>query len=142
MSNPSFANLRVYVEKESHYIYTELTRGSSDEALDVPFSIMPHLFVAAACVGAKENAYKELKKKRDIFVADALDGETQIPVLLALAYKNTGDLKVLSDPKKILEIAQAYANGGIEILYEQLKIGEGLRPLFRLVDFILQEKTP
>ena len=139
MSKPSFTNLRIYIDKDIHHIYTELTKGPADKAQDVPFATMTNLFVAAACVGAREDLYKELGKRKDIFVADALDGETQIPVLTALAYKKTGDLQTLSDPKKILEICQAYANGGINILYEQLKIGKGLRPLFRLVDFVLNE---
>ena len=140
MTSLNFTNLRVFIEEGTHSIYSELTKGSLDKAQDVPFVKMPDLFVMAACIGAKENEYKELaSKKRDVFVADALNTDVQIPILIALAYKKLENLEEVSDPKRVLNVCEAYANGGIHIVYEQVLAGKGLRPLYRLTDFILEE---
>ena len=141
MQSLSFTNLRVNVEEKAHPIYIELTRGSADKAEDVPFVKMPDLFVAAACIGAKENKYKELSKKKDIFYADALDAKIQIPILITLAYKYTNDLDKLTDARYILNIAEAWANGGINLLHEQVVTVKGLRPLYRFVDLVLNESS-
>ena len=137
MSNLSFTNLRVSIDANVHEIYKGLTSGSAEDA---PFIKMPDLFITAACVGAKENRFIELgKQKREIFVADAFDTKTQIPILVTLAFKHTKDLNDLADAKKILNICQAWANGGINIVYEQVMVGKGLRPLYRFADFVLEE---
>jgi hypothetical protein len=137
MSKLTFTNLRVNIEDSVHPIYLELTRGSGDKAEDVPFVKMPDLFIAAACVGAKENLYKELSnKKRDIFVADAFDQKMQVPVIISLAYKKTGNIEILSDPRAILNICECWANGGIYLIKEQVISGIGLRPLYRLLDLL------
>jgi hypothetical protein len=140
MSYLSFTNLRVFIDEKSHQIYTDLTTRAVDKAEDIPFIKMPDLFMAAACIGAKENKYKELgPKKRDIFVADAFDSKIQIPILIALAHKKLNNLDQLSDAKLILNVCEGWANGGIHIVNEQVLSGRGLRPLYRLVDFITQE---
>ena len=145
MTSLSFTNLRIFIEEDVHPIYTSLTRGtlenknSQDRAENIPFIKMPDLFMAAACAGVKENIYRDLgTKKRDIFVADAFDTKTQIPILIALAYKKNHDLDDLSDPKKILNICEGWANGGIHLINEEILSGEGLRPLYRLIDFIIK----
>lgn len=139
MSSLSFTNLRVYVDEKAHPIFIELTKGSAEKSEDVPFVKMPDLFIAAACIGAKENRFKELSKKKDIFYADALDGKIQIPILITLAYKYTNDLEQLGDAREILNIAEGWANGGIYSLHEQIVVGRGLRPLYRFIDFILED---
>ena len=142
MAQISFTNLRVFIDESVHPIYSELTNKAVDKAEDVPFIKMPDLFMAAACVGAKLDKFRELgSKKRDIFVADAFDSKTQIPILIALAHKKLKDVEELSDSKKILNICEGWANGGIHVLYEQVLSGHGLRPLYKLIDFILQEES-
>lgn len=137
MSTLSFTNLRVSIDASVHKIYEELTNGAPEDA---PFIKMPDLFVTAACVGAKENKYLELERqKKQIFVADAFDTKTQIPILVTLAFKHTKNLEDLADAKKILNICQGWANGGINIVYEQVMVGKGLRPLYRFADFVLEE---
>lgn len=139
MSKLSFTNLRVYIDEKVHPIYSELTKGGLDKAEDFPFVKMPDLFLAAACVGAQENTYKEIEKKKDIFYADAFDTKTQIPVIISLAYKKLNEIDELQDPRKILSTCEGWANGGIYLLHDQLMSGEGLRPLYRLVDSILKK---
>lgn len=142
MPSLNFTNLRVFISEKDHSIYDELTNRAMDKAEDIPFTKMPDLFVIAACIGVKNNKYKELdKKKRDIFVADAFNQAVHIPILAALAFYFSNDIEILSDPKEVLNICECYANGGIKILYEQLLIGSGLRPLYRLIDYINNEKN-
>jgi hypothetical protein len=130
----------VFIDESVHSIYTELTERSVEKAEDAPFIKMPDLFITAACIGAKENKYKQLgKKKRDIFVADAFDTKTQIPILITLAFKHTQNLDDLADTKRILNICEVWANGGINIVYEHIMAGKGLRPLYRFTDFVLEE---
>lgn len=141
MGEVSFENLRVFIDANVHEIYLELTRGTNDQAEDVPFTMMPDLFVAAACVGSKLDKYKELgTQKRDIFVADAFKSKTHIPILMALAFKKTKDLNDLYNPKLVLNICEGWANGGILILREQIFSSQGLRPLYRFIDLIQKEK--
>lgn len=139
MAHHNFTNLRVFIREADHAIYNDLTGRAANEVEDTPFLKMPDLFVAAACLGAKYNQFREFDgKKRDIFVADALDAKTQIPVLIALAYEKAKDFEVLSNSKLVLEICQGWANGGIQALNTELKSGKGLRPLYRLIN-LLQE---
>jgi len=135
MAKLVLTNLRVNIEESTHQIYKDLADKGIDKAEDVPFSKMPDLFLAAACLGVKEGLYKELKIKRDIFVADAFDHKVQLPILIALAAKKD-DFESIDDPRRILSICECWANGGIQILYDELMIGQGLRPLYRLVDLI------
>jgi len=139
MLSLSFTNLRVNVDEKAHTIFSELTKGSGENIESVPFVKMPDLFVAAACLGAKENRFKELSKKKDVFYADALDAKTQIPILISLAYKYTSDLEKLTDARYILSIAEGWANGGIYSLNEKINTGRGLKQLYRFVDFVLEE---
>jgi hypothetical protein len=140
MSQLNFTNLRVFIDEDQHNIYSTLTGRAAKDAEDVPFNKMPDLFIAAACVGAKEGLFSPLKsKKKDIFVADAFDQTTQIPVMAALAFEKTSSIETLTNPKEILEICQAWASGGINIVQDQVLSGKGLRPLYRLVDFVQEE---
>lgn len=139
MLSLSFTNLRVYVDEKAHPIFSELTKGAADNIEGVPFVKMPDLFVAAACLGAKENRFKELTKKKDVFYADALDAKVQIPILISLAYKHTSDLEKLTDAKYILTVAEGWANGGIYLLHEKIVTGKGLKQLYRFVDFVLED---
>ncbi len=139
MLSLSFTNLRVYVDEKAHPIFSELTKGAAEDIESVPFVKMPDLFVAAACLGAKEGKFKELSKKKDIFYADALDNKIQIPVLISLAYKHTSDLEKLTDARYILAIAEGWANEGIYLLRERITTGKGLKQLYRFIDFVAED---
>ncbi len=139
MSRVLFTNLRVFIDDSTHPIYTKLTSGSIEKAEDAPFSKMPDLFLAAASLGYKGNVYIPITgKRRDIFVADAFNAQTQIPVLMALAYQKVENVKDLLNGRQVLNICEGWANGGIYLLNDQLMSGQGLRPLYRLIDSIMQ----
>ena len=55
-----------------------------------------------------------------------------------MAFQKTKDLEIVSEGRKVLDIAQGWANGGIHYLDDQLLNRPG-RPLFSLVDYLWQE---
>ena len=131
-----YSNLRVFIDEKFHEIFVNLTGKASDNIEEVPFSKMPDLYICAACVGLKENRFFVSKKRRDIFLADAFNAKYQLPILSVLAYKYKNDIEILNNPKEILKVAEGWANGGIEIVNDAIYHGEGLWPLYRLIDFI------
>jgi dnd system-associated protein 4 len=135
----NFTIISVYVEKEVHPIYEQLVSRGAKQVEDRPFATMKDIFILAACFGAKHNQFKKLGASRDIFSGELFNAnKTDAPVLAALAYFHTKDTEVLSDPKRIIEIAQGFANAGIHLLKEEL-LGRPGRPLHNLVEFILSE---
>lgn len=141
MTPLSFSRLPVYVDQDVHPIYEKLTSRSSKKAEDFPFETMKDLFIASACIGAKYDRYVEIDKSKEIFDATLFNQKTEIPVLISLAFRKTKNLEMLSDGRQILDIAQAWANGGIGILEDQLLNRPG-RPLMNLVDYLWQEFQP
>jgi dnd system-associated protein 4 len=141
MKTLDLAGISVYVDREAHTIYEELVSRSSKKAEDHPFATMKDLFIMAACVGAQRGRFEELSSRRDIFSGELFDSKTEVPVLAALAYHRTKDIEVLSDAKKVVQIAQGWANGGIHIVREELLERPG-RPLYNLVEMLLSEVAP
>lgn len=137
METLDFAGIRIYVEKNiAHPIYEALVSGSGKCADDYPFSTMKDLFLISACFGAKHNIYLELQSKRDIFSGEIFNSQTDVPVLASLAFKRTKNLDVISNPKEVIEIAQCWANGGIQKLRDELLKNPGLSPLLNFIDLI------
>ena len=98
--------ISIYVDKEVHPTYEELVSRAAKKAEDYPFRTMKDLFMMAACVGAKQGRFVELGSSRDIFTGELFDAKTEVPILAALAFHWEKDLAVLSQPKKVIEIAQ------------------------------------
>jgi len=140
MKTLDLAGISVYVERGVHSLYEDLATRSSKKSEDYPFETMKDLFMMAACVGAQHRRFAKLGPSRDIFSGETFDSRTDVPALAALAYHRTEDIEVLSDPKKVIEIAQGWANGGIHIVREQLLERPG-RPLYNLVGMLLSETS-
>jgi len=138
MKSSSFSRLSVYVDQDVHPIYEKLTSRSLKKAEDFPFETMKDLFIAAACIGAKNEKFVEVNKSKEIFDATLFNSKTEIPVLLSLAFLKTKDLETLSDERKIVDIAQGWANGGIRFIEDQILNKPG-RPLFNFVELLWQE---
>lgn len=128
-------NLRVYIDKDKHEIYEKLVKRGSENPDHYPFQTMKDLFMLAACLGVKHNAYETLDVSRDIFNSDVFDEKTDIPVMFSLAFHKEQSLSVLTDTRKILDIAQCYANGGISYVVEEIINTPG-KPLNNLVHLI------
>lgn len=128
--------LRVSIDKNTHEIYESLVKRGGDNPDDFPFQSMKDLFIASACLGVQHDCYEELTSSLVIFNADVFDEASDIPVMACIAYHRNKDLKDLNDSKKILEITQEYANGGIHLLRDHLVNNPG-RPLDNLVELIM-----
>lgn len=131
------SDVRVYVTPNAHPIYEELVSQARKNAEYKPFSTMKDLFMAAACMGAQQNLYEPLESRRDIFSGQIFREKIDVPILAALAYQKEQDVTVLSDPKKVVEIAQGWANGGIYVLQNEL-VHQAGSPLYNLVNMILK----
>lgn len=138
MSYINLHNIRVRIGKNKHPIYKELVSASGTNAEDYPFATMKDLFMVAACMGAKLNRYKEPGATLEIFAGNVFDAKTDMPVLAAVAYQRRQDLKTLLDPKQLVEIAEAYAHGGIGMLRDELVQGPS-RPLSNFVAMLFDE---
>lgn len=132
------SDVRIYIEEESHRIYEKLVSQSDKNAEYQPFRTMKDLFVIAACVGAKQGIYKPTESRKEIFRGNSFRDKTDIPILAALAYQQAQDIAVLTDPRKVGDIAQGWANGGIYVLQDELLYQAG-NPLFNWVNMLVSE---
>lgn len=129
-------NLRIYIDKEKHETYEKLVKRGSDNPDHYPFQTMKDLFMLSACLGYKHSAYEDIGSSKDIFSADVFDEKADIPMLIALAYAKEKKLMNLLNGRKVLDIAQGYANGGIGYVVEEIINNPG-KPLNNLVEMIL-----
>lgn len=130
-------NLKVYIDKEKHDTYEKLVKRGSENPDHYPFQTMKDLFMLSACLGYKHNAFEEIDSSKDIFSTDVFDEKVDIPMLVALAYGREKALIDLLDGRKVLDIAQGYANGGIGYVIEEVVNNPG-KPLNNLVGLIIE----
>ena len=82
---------------------------------------MKNIFMLATFIGYQEKKRVPLKSKVDIFTWDILSrDEESVPLLIALALAETGDVEILTDQGRILDIAEEYANAGITEIKEKI----------------------
>lgn len=111
-------NNRIYIDKSHHSIYKMLTDSEKDEQT---FDSMKNIFMLATFIGYQQKKRVPLKNKVDIFTWDILSrDEESVPLLLALALAETGDVEILTDQGRILDIAEEYANVGITEIKEKI----------------------
>lgn len=131
-------NLRIYIDKDKHETYEKLVKRGSENPDHYPFQTMKDLFMLAACMGYKHNAFEEIAASKDIFSSDVFEEKVDVPVLIAIAFGKEKNLLNLLDNRKVLDIAQGYANGGIGYVVEEIVNNPG-KPLDNLVDMIILE---
>lgn len=131
-------NLRIYIDKDKHETYEKLVKRGSENPDHYPFQTMKDLFMLAACMGYKNNAFEEIEGSKDIFSSDVFEEKVDVPVLIAIAFAKEKNLLNLLDNRKVLDIAQGYANGGIGYVVEEIVNNPG-KPLDNLVELILMD---
>ena len=129
-------NLRIYIDQDKHEHYEKLVRKGNDNADYYPFQTFKDVFMLAACLGAKHGVSEPIAASRDIFNSDVFDEKTDIPVMMALAYQEDKSLATLSNERRVLDIVQEYANGGIAYLVEEAVNKPG-KPLNNLVELVV-----
>ena len=113
--NFDFQNRRLSYGDENKEMYTTLTRVMKSPFYQANYT---KIFIAAMSLGYKKDSKKKLKKREN-----ALHGTSFTPeekwLMISLYMKNNTKLGVhaLFNPDDIFNLAEEYANGGIEFLY-------------------------
>lgn len=135
MSNPvSRSGGRVAIDASLHDLYKELTEGKDIEK--APFLTMKDVFMLAVCLGYRRGQRKPIAgKQQQIFHWAQFSDQVDMPILKAIAIAVTGDVLVLSDFGKVVELAEEYANAGIHEVRTKVADYSG-EPLWGLVDLV------
>lgn len=132
-------NPMAYINKNWENIYDVLCRGDSI------FDQMTNLFTLCAAIGHQNGMDIKPENRKGIFRWTNLNAESDISVLTTIAWDSQKrDLAVLSDRKKIMDIACDYAEGGMQYLYENyfedyVQDGQLLRPEKLDIEFSLAQ---
>lgn len=130
----SRASGRVSIDASLHEMYKELSEGNDPEK--VPFRTMKDVFMLAACLGYRRGQSRAISgAKRQIFHWAQFHEQVDVPILKAIAIATTGDVQVLTDQDRIVQIAEDYANVGIHEIRAQT-VDQLAQPLWGLVNHI------
>jgi len=107
---------RFYVQKSKHRLFQELSAKDTG-----PLEHMKDVFLLAAAVGYRKQLRRPIEDERAHvgfwhYFSEARD----VPLLQCIAVAETQDVGVMGDRNAIVNIAEEYANGGIELLAEML----------------------
>jgi hypothetical protein len=137
--NP-FANQDVHVSTafQEHLRRFSRTQGADDPGKqtpeDTPFNRYIDFWVLGAALGAAEGMFVPLdaSDRHRFITGQVLQGDLdRIQLLMMIAIAHEGDPFVVAEPRKVLDIAEGYASGGITALLEMLEDGH-LRSLQNL----------
>ena len=113
---------RFFIEEEDKEIYDNLKSSNTPlgkyKKLD-----NKDVFIIAACYGFTYGIRKPLKKRFG-YVRPIYFDEKELNILYSIAYNPEEKLQIYSDFKKVYEIIEEYANGGIHILKDKVESGE------------------
>lgn len=146
--NP-FANLDLHIPtvyRDDVQRYTTTQGGDGDTSIESrPFVRYVDLWATAVAVGAQEKAFVTLNEKeaKHRFIQGAvLQGDLdRIEFLQLLAIGHTNDPYVVKDSRKVIEIADSYAAGGLPILIDWLKNGGPQTPMLHLTKQLIRFLT-
>lgn len=90
----------------------------------------------AACLGYRRGQRQTISGRRtQIFHWTQFSEQVDVPILKAIAIATTHDILVLSDPEKIVQVAEEFANAGFQEISTQISSGLN-QPLWNAVDII------
>ena len=144
--NP-FANQDIHVSRafQEHMRRFSRTQGADDPEKqtpeDTPFNRYIDFWVLGAAVGATEGAFIPLdpSDRHRFITGQVLQGDLdRIQLLMMIAIAHENDPFVVSEPRKVLDIAEGYATGGIAVLLEMLEDGH-LSPLQNLARALVRK---
>ena len=106
------------IDSEKAHMYEEITK---DENSIFKSNSKTVVYVMSAALGYFFKEFKEIpsKNRQDLFVSTTLgsDSDEKLWIMKSIAISNEG-IEVLDSMKKVIKICDAYANAGIERLYE------------------------
>lgn len=132
-------NPMAYISKKWETIYDVLCRGDSI------FDQMTDLFTLCAAIGHQNQEPMQPENKKGVFRWTNLNSETNVSVLTAIAWDTQErELVVLSDRRKIMDIASEFAEGGMQYLYDNffedyMQDGQLIRPEKLDIEFNLAQ---
>lgn len=125
---------RISIDASLHDLYKELSEGNDSEV--APFRTMKDVFMTAACFGYRRGLSQPISgAKRQIFHWAQFSEQIDIPILKAIAISTSGNVQILADQEQIVQIAEGYANAGIQDLQSHLASRVD-QPLWALVSLI------
>lgn len=129
--NP-FANLALHVPKAYHEdlrLYSTTfgsDAGTSKSVEDAPFKRYVDFWLLAAAVGASEKQFLavDATDRQDFVTGVVFQRDlATIEFLFLLAIAHTSDPFVVSSPRRVLDIVEGYAAGGIPLVKEMMDTG-------------------
>lgn len=135
----SSENPMAYISKRWESIYDGLCRG------DAIFDQMTNLFVLCAAIGHLNGEAKRPEERKGIFRWANLNHESDATILTAIAWDSRErSLALLTDRKKIMDIACDFAEGGMQYLHDNyfedfMQDGQIIRPEKLDIEFNLAQ---
>lgn len=113
MANKNKAQVVIHGSKGNKKLYDEV--ADSRYFKDYSDGGMALIFCTAVAVGFKENKFKKISKNKDwITRGEYIKRNTNMMRFLeAVAISHVDSLEAVSEPRKVFEIAERYADGGI-----------------------------
>lgn len=106
-------NIRITVD--------EVYKGIYDRLKNIAFNEFHDFFFLCVCIGKKNDIRKDfIKKKIPCFRSNNITTDEWYTYYAIYTEDNKMDLSCLGDDEKVIEVMQEYANGGMEILIDEL----------------------
>ena len=137
--NP-FQAIDINVPVEFHEAFTRYCQRSADAVIDQsPFPRMVDLWFLSVCVGSRFEL-----KPADITKYDTkkiIDGSIfgsdpwRVHTLMLIAISKSGDVQIVSEPRKMMALANGLAVAGLPKVIDMLKDGDA-EPIWNLSDAV------
>lgn len=137
--NP-FQAIDINVPVEFHEAFTRYCQRSADAVIDEsPFPRMVDLWFLSVCVAARlgfEPADITKFDTRKIIDGSIFGSDPwRVHTLMLIAISKSGDVQVVSEPRKMMALANGLAVAGLPRVIEMLKDGDA-EPIWNLSDAI------
>lgn len=144
--NP-FQAIDITVPVEFHEAFTRYCQRSADAVIDhSPFPRMVDLWFLSLCVASRLGL--EVADIRKYDTRKIIDGSIfgsdpwRVHTLMLIAIAKTGDVHIVSEPRKMMTLANGLAVAGLPKVIEMLKDGDA-EPIWNVsdaVDSLLRKK--
>lgn len=137
--NP-FGGIDINVPVEFHDAFTRYCQRSADAVIDhSPFPRMVDLWFLSVCVAARLGLEPVDASKYDTkkIIEGSIFGSDpwRVHTLMLIAIAQSGDVHIVSEPRKMMAVASGLAIAGLPKVLEMLKDGDA-EPIWNLSDSI------
>lgn len=137
--NP-FQAIDINVPAEFHEAFTRYCQRSADAVIDQsPFPRMVDLWFLSVCVAARLGLEPSDITKYD--TRKIIDGSIfgsdpwRVHTLMLISIEKSGDVQIVSEPRKMMALANGLAVAGLPKVIEMLKQGDA-EPIWNLSDAV------